>query len=229
MALFRRLAGLQQLNVFSIPGRGLLFLTPVGRVTVRDSKRTLRRYVSIGFLQQKLASNVFLTGSVSVLCTPCRCLYTQTGGSLAASAKEKQTTSGSTSSKSQKHEHGSVLQELMKVKEKDQPKQLTVGAKGVQQAQAEALGLTQYHSLSSLPFQSSFPSSFLNHTVVQAGRDFTYLLVVLGGFAVAGFLLWSVGSEFISYNSPQTLYAKALKRVRQDPQVTPLHLYAGLS
>ena len=153
MALFRRLVGLQQLRDFSIPGRGLLFLTPVERVTVRDSKRTLRRYVSIDFLQQKLASNVFLTGSASVLCTPCRCLYTQTGGSLAASAKEKQTTSGSTSSKSQKHEHGSVLQELMKVKEEDQPKQLTVGAKGVQQAQAEALELTHYHSfpLSPLP------------------------------------------------------------------------------
>ena len=55
--------------------------------------------------------------------------------------------------------------------------------------------------------------------VVQAGKDFTYLLVVLGGFAVAGFLLWSVGSEFFSSNSPQTVYTKALKRVRQDPQV----------
>jgi hypothetical protein len=80
-------------------------------------------------------------------------------------------------------EHGSVLNELMSVKE-PQPTQLTVGAK-----------------------------------VVQAGKDFTYLLVVLGGFAVAGFLLWSVGSEFFSSNSPQTVYSKALKRVRLDPQV----------
>jgi import inner membrane translocase subunit TIM21 len=55
--------------------------------------------------------------------------------------------------------------------------------------------------------------------VVQAGRDFSYLLVVLGGFAVAGFLLWSVGSEFFSSNSSQSIYAKALKRVKQDPQV----------
>ena len=38
---------------------------------------------------------------------------------------------------------------------------------------------------------------------------------------MAGFLLWSVGSEFFSTNSPQTVYSKALKRVRQDLQVCP--------
>ena len=51
-------------------------------------------------------------------------------------------------------------------------------------------------------------------------------MVALGGFTVAGFLLWSVGSEFFSSNSPQTIYTKALKRVRQDLQV---HLVLYLS
>ena len=68
----------------------------------------------------------------------------------------------------------------------------------------------------------SFP---LAYAVVQAGKDFTYLLVVLGGFAVAGFLLWSVGSEFFSSTSPQTVYSKALKRVRLDPHVSLGTLY----
>ena len=98
-------------------------------------------------------------------------------------------------------EHGSVLNELMSVKE-PQPTQLTVGAKGNE----------NLPPLVKLSFS-------LAYAVVQAGKDFTYLLVVLGGFAVAGFLLWSVGSEFFSSNSPQTVYSKALKRVRLDPQV----------
>ena len=101
-------------------------------------------------------------------------------------------------------EHGSVLTELMSVKEESQPTQLTVGAKGI--AFTISLRVTVTTVYCTVP-------------VVQAGRDFTYVLVVLGGFAVAGFLLWSVGREFFSSNSPQTIYSKALKRVKADHQV----------
>ena len=55
--------------------------------------------------------------------------------------------------------------------------------------------------------------------VVQAGKDFSYLIVIVAGFAVAGFLFWSVGSEFFSQNSPSVVYSRALKRVKADPRV----------
>ena len=55
--------------------------------------------------------------------------------------------------------------------------------------------------------------------VAQAGKDFTYLVVIIAGFAVAGFLFWSVGSEFFSQNSPSVVYSRALKRVKADPRV----------
>ena len=56
--------------------------------------------------------------------------------------------------------------------------------------------------------------------VVQAGKDFTYLVVIIAGFAVAGVLFWSVGSEFFSQNSPSVVYSRALKRVKSDPRVS---------
>ncbi len=56
--------------------------------------------------------------------------------------------------------------------------------------------------------------------VVQAGKDMTYLFVILGGFAVAGFLLWSIGSEFFMSDSPSAIFTKALKRVKADPRVS---------
>lgn len=176
MALFRRLARLPQLKDFSTPGKGLLFLTPVERTTLQGSKRTLGCSVSTGFLRQRLASAdlVFLTSTTSVLCTPCRGLYTQSGGGLAASANEKQPKSGSTSPKSQQHEHGSVLQELMKVKEEEQPKQLTVGAKGMQQVLADALvlHLLPYPSLPLSPPPSPPPSSRITqlYKLVETSR-----------------------------------------------------------
>eukprot|EP00731_Ephydatia_muelleri_P036849 Em0337g9a len=80
------------------------------------------------------------------------------------------------------HEHGSVL--LQFVERKDQPGQLTVGAK-----------------------------------VVQAGKDFTYVLVILGGFVVTGFLFWTVGSEFFSSSSTSSIFSAALKKVKADPRV----------
>ena len=63
------------------------------------------------------------------------------------------------------------------------------------------------------------PSTSAIHAVVQAGKDFTYVIVILAGFVVAGFLFWSVGSEFFSQNSPSVVYSRALKRVKADPRV----------
>lgn len=59
----------------------------------------------------------------------------------------------------------------------------------------------------------------LYNTVVQAGKDVSYLFVILAGFAVTGFLLWSIGSEFFLSDSPSAIFTKALKRVKADPRV----------
>lgn len=56
--------------------------------------------------------------------------------------------------------------------------------------------------------------------VVRAGKDFTYILVILGGFALTGFLFWMVGSEFFFSTSPSSVFTKALKKVKNDPRVS---------
>lgn len=60
----------------------------------------------------------------------------------------------------------------------------------------------------------------LQISVAQAGKDMTYLAVILGGFALTGFLFWSVGSEFFSSNSPSAIFTQALNRVKSDPRVS---------
>ena len=59
--------------------------------------------------------------------------------------------------------------------------------------------------------------------VVQAGKDVSWVMVIIGGFAITGFLLWSIGSEFFSGSSPSTIFTKALKRVKNDPEVSDLY------
>ena len=56
--------------------------------------------------------------------------------------------------------------------------------------------------------------------MIEAGKDVTYLLVILGGFAVLGLLFYFVGSEFFSSNSPSTIFTMALKRVKADERVS---------
>lgn len=46
------------------------------------------------------------------------------------------------------------------------------------------------------------------------------MFVILAGFAVTGFLLWSVSSEFFLSDSPSAIFTKALKRVKADPRVS---------
>ena len=58
---------------------------------------------------------------------------------------------------------------------------------------------------------------------MQAGKDMTYLVVILAGFALTGFLFWSVGSEFLASNSPSAIFTQALKRVKNDPRVSTYH------
>ena len=55
--------------------------------------------------------------------------------------------------------------------------------------------------------------------VVEAGKDAGYIGFLLAGIGVAGVLFWAVFSEFFSSNSPQKLFAKALRRIKSNEQV----------
>lgn len=55
--------------------------------------------------------------------------------------------------------------------------------------------------------------------VVQAGKDFTYLIAIVAGFGIVGLLFYYVTSEFFSTSSPSYIFSKALKRVKADERV----------
>ncbi|EDO35905.1 predicted protein [Nematostella vectensis] len=55
--------------------------------------------------------------------------------------------------------------------------------------------------------------------VVQAGKDVTYLGIIIVGFAVTGALLWYVFSELFLGFSPNRVYSDALKKVLANSEV----------
>lgn len=55
--------------------------------------------------------------------------------------------------------------------------------------------------------------------VKDAGRDFTYFIVVLIGLGVTGGLLYVVFQELFSSSSPNKIYGKAFDLVRLHPEV----------
>lgn len=55
--------------------------------------------------------------------------------------------------------------------------------------------------------------------VKQAGKDFTYLIVVLIGLGVTGGLLYVIFQELFSSSSPSKLYGKAFEKCRSHPEV----------
>lgn len=68
---------------------------------------------------------------------------------------------------------------------------------------------------------SSPPSSGLSaaQKVTRAGRDFTYLIVVLVGLGVTGGLLYVIFQELFSSSSPSRIYGKALNKCKSHPEV----------
>ncbi|XP_019942904.2 mitochondrial import inner membrane translocase subunit Tim21 [Paralichthys olivaceus] len=66
-------------------------------------------------------------------------------------------------------------------------------------------------------FQSPTPSA--SQKVKDAGRDFTYLIVVLIGLGVTGGLLYVVFQELFSSSSPNKVYGKAFDKVKSHPEV----------
>ncbi|OBS69907.1 hypothetical protein A6R68_01551 [Neotoma lepida] len=55
--------------------------------------------------------------------------------------------------------------------------------------------------------------------VKEAGRDFTYLIVVLFGVSITGGLLYTIFKELFSSSSPNIIYGKALEKCRTHPEV----------
>ncbi|KAG7248366.1 hypothetical protein CRUP_037107, partial [Coryphaenoides rupestris] len=62
----------------------------------------------------------------------------------------------------------------------------------------------------------SLDSSLRN--MKEAGKDFTYLIVILIGLGVTGGLLYAVFHELLSTSSPNTVYGKAFDRVKAHPE-----------
>lgn len=55
--------------------------------------------------------------------------------------------------------------------------------------------------------------------VKEAGRDFTYLIVVLVGISITGGLFYALFKELFSSSSPNKIYGKALEKCRSHPEV----------
>ncbi|XP_070784060.1 mitochondrial import inner membrane translocase subunit Tim21 isoform X1 [Enoplosus armatus] len=68
-------------------------------------------------------------------------------------------------------------------------------------------------------YQSGSPKPSAAQKVKEAGRDFTYLIVVLIGLGVTGGLLYVVFQELFSSSSPNKVYGKAFNKVKLHPEV----------
>lgn len=68
-------------------------------------------------------------------------------------------------------------------------------------------------------YQSGSPKPSAAQKVKEAGRDFTYLIVVLIGLGVTGGLLYVVFQELFSSSSPNKVYGKAFDKVKSHPEV----------
>ncbi|KAM8782145.1 mitochondrial import inner membrane translocase subunit Tim21 [Rhynchonycteris naso] len=86
-------------------------------------------------------------------------------------------------------------------------------AQGPQRAQEDSPKQVSVHR------QRGEPSISTSQKVKDAGRDFTYFIVVLIGITVTGGLFYTVFKELFSSSSPSKIYGKALEKCRSHPEV----------
>ncbi|XP_066577381.1 mitochondrial import inner membrane translocase subunit Tim21 [Amia ocellicauda] len=67
--------------------------------------------------------------------------------------------------------------------------------------------------------QGDSPKLSATQKVKEAGKDFTYLIVVLVGIGVTGGLFYVVFKELFSSSSPSKIYGKALEKCRAHPEI----------
>lgn len=137
MALFRNLAARPQLTELCRARASPLFLISLNTATLLyDGSVPQRGIIPTPRTAIKLAHSSFL-GYTYTKCPVSRAvlsyssrhwLHTQSVGCLTDKAGEKKP---KTRERQKSDEHGSVLNELMSIKAEDQPKHLTVGAKGI--------------------------------------------------------------------------------------------------
>nr|XP_033790179.1 mitochondrial import inner membrane translocase subunit Tim21 [Geotrypetes seraphini] len=68
-------------------------------------------------------------------------------------------------------------------------------------------------------WKETTPSQTTAQKVKEAGRDFTYLIVVLIGIGVTGVLFYVVFKELFSSSSPSKIFGMALEKCRSNPEV----------
>ncbi|XP_030068648.1 mitochondrial import inner membrane translocase subunit Tim21 [Microcaecilia unicolor] len=68
-------------------------------------------------------------------------------------------------------------------------------------------------------WQETTPSKTTAQKVKEAGKDFTYLIVVLVGIGVTGGLFYVVFKELFSSSSPSKIFGVALEKCRSNPEV----------
>ncbi|XP_013857817.1 mitochondrial import inner membrane translocase subunit Tim21 [Austrofundulus limnaeus] len=68
-------------------------------------------------------------------------------------------------------------------------------------------------------YQSESPKPTAGQKVKEAGRDFTYFIVVLIGLGVTGGLLYVVFQELFSSKGPNKVYGRAFNKVKSHPEV----------
>uniref|UniRef100_A0A8C4X5G8 Mitochondrial import inner membrane translocase subunit Tim21 n=1 Tax=Erpetoichthys calabaricus TaxID=27687 RepID=A0A8C4X5G8_ERPCA len=66
---------------------------------------------------------------------------------------------------------------------------------------------------------SEAPTVSTAQKVKEAGKDFTYLIVILVGLGVTGGLFYVVFKELFSSSSPSKIYGVALEKCRAHPEV----------
>ncbi|XP_066481423.1 mitochondrial import inner membrane translocase subunit Tim21 [Tiliqua scincoides] len=74
------------------------------------------------------------------------------------------------------------------------------------------------NSSTQVPMQRSQPGGAAQK-VKEAGRDFTYLIVVVIGIGVTGGLFYVIFKELFSSSSPSKIYGDALEKCRAHPEV----------
>ncbi|XP_011365645.1 mitochondrial import inner membrane translocase subunit Tim21 [Pteropus vampyrus] len=82
----------------------------------------------------------------------------------------------------------------------------------------QVIWVTKYQRFSLVPCTPVTRWCFL-FAVKEAGRDFTYLVVVLIGTGITGGLFYVIFKELFSSSSPNKIYGKALEKCRSHPEV----------
>ncbi|MBZ3890364.1 Mitochondrial import inner membrane translocase subunit Tim21 [Sciurus carolinensis] len=67
--------------------------------------------------------------------------------------------------------------------------------------------------------QSAETAVSTSQKVKEAGRDFTYLVIVVVGISITGGLFYAIFKELFSSSSPSKVYGKALEKCRSHPEV----------